>query len=51
MLKFVVAGALVLPVKFKLLNEPPVVIVGIEAPEVSERFGTLDAVAPAVCPD
>lgn len=51
MLKFVDAGALVLPVKFKLLNEPPVVIVGIDPPEVSERFGTVEAVAPAVVPD
>ena len=47
---FVDAGALVLPVKVKLLNTEPVEIVGIDAPEVSERFGTVDAVAPEALP-
>jgi hypothetical protein len=47
---FVDAGALVLPVKVKSLNTEPVEIVGIDAPEVSERFGTVDAVAPEALP-
>ena len=47
----VVAGELVLPVKIKLLNDEPVVMVGIDAPEVSERFGTVVDEAPAVWPD
>ena len=34
-----------------MLNDPPVVIVGIDAPEISERFGTVVDEAPAVLPD
>ena len=47
---FVELGVLVLPVKVKLLNTEPVEIAGIDEPEVSERFGTVDTVAPAVLP-
>ena len=46
----VVAGVLVVPVKFNALNQLPVVIVGILAPLVSDKFGALVAVPPAVLP-
>ena len=46
----VTAGVQVLPVKFRLLNQPFVVIVGIAAPEVIDKFGALVA-EPFVVPN
>lgn len=46
----VVAGVLVEPVKFKLLNQLPVVNVGTLAPEVNDKLGALVAVPPVVLP-
>jgi len=41
-------GVHVLPVKSNILNQLPVVIVGIEAPEVIDRLGALADVPPVV---
>jgi hypothetical protein len=38
-LTVVAAGVLGLPVKFKMLNQLPVIIVGIAAPLVSDKLG------------
>jgi len=46
----VVAGVQVLPVKSNILNQLPVVIVGIEAPDVIARLGAL-VVEPPVVPN
>ena len=44
----VTAGVHVLPVKSSLLNQPAVVIVGIDAPDVMNKFGALAEVPPVV---
>ena len=44
----VTAGVHVLPVKSSLLNQPAVVIVGIDAPDVMNKFGALADVPPVV---
>ena len=44
----VTAGVLVVPVKFSILNQLPVVSVGILAPLVNDKFGALFTVPPVV---
>lgn len=46
----VVAGVLVVPVKFNVLNQLPDVIVGTAAPLVIDKFSAFDAEPPAVLP-
>lgn len=47
----VTAGVAVVPVKFRVLNQLPVVIVGMAAPLVIAKFGELVDEPPAVDPN
>ena len=47
----VTAGVDVVPVKFRALNQLPVVIVGMAAPLVIAKFGALVSEPPAVEPN